>query len=86
MARCPACKKHFAVLEDEDPSSHGCPRCGYGTEPDSYCLFCNVRLNPRDDDHIAHYPYCSNLCAVAAEVDSPEDEDSEPTEPETDIT
>ena len=33
MARCPACKKHFRVLEDEDDGQHGCPYCGYGDEP-----------------------------------------------------
>jgi hypothetical protein len=30
MARCPRCRCHFRVLEDEDDGQHGCPRCGYG--------------------------------------------------------
>jgi hypothetical protein len=28
MARCPACKRHFRTLDDEE-GMHECPRCGY---------------------------------------------------------
>lgn len=37
MATCPKCRKHFRVMEDELPESHGCPFCGYGTEPELPC-------------------------------------------------
>jgi hypothetical protein len=33
MPRCPKCRCHFRVPEDED-SGHACPRCGYG-DPDN---------------------------------------------------
>ncbi len=33
MPRCPECKKHFRVLEDEDDGQHSCPYCGYGEHP-----------------------------------------------------
>ncbi len=34
MPRCPHCKKHFRVLEDEDDGQHSCPYCGYGEHPE----------------------------------------------------
>jgi len=34
MALCPKCKKHFRVMEDEDPRDFGCPYCGYGEPPE----------------------------------------------------
>lgn len=36
MARCPKCRHHFNVPDDEDPASFGCPSCGYG-EPCGVC-------------------------------------------------
>jgi hypothetical protein len=39
MARCPACRRSFRVLEDEDDGQHGCPSCGFGDEP-AECPFC----------------------------------------------
>ena len=32
MARCPNCKRHFRVPEDEQ-DMHVCPRCGYEPVP-----------------------------------------------------
>lgn len=50
MARCPSCKKRFAVLEDEDDGQHGCPYCGYG-DPDVIfeCKYCGKRLGERGE-------------------------------------
>ena len=36
MARCPRCSRHFRVLEDELPESHGCPFCGFEQRDDMY--------------------------------------------------
>lgn len=29
MATCCKCKHHFKVMEDEDPLTFNCPKCGY---------------------------------------------------------
>lgn len=34
MSRCPECRRHFRVPEDEDDGQHGCPYCGYGERDD----------------------------------------------------
>lgn len=71
MARCPRCTRHFQVMEDERPEDHGCPSCGYGTEQDIKCLWCNGDFNDMDED--TFMPYCSDDCAGWAERDSMED-------------
>ena len=54
MARCPACRSSFRVLEDEDDGQHGCPSCGYGTAP--WCDYCGD-------------PDCSGECGDVDEDD-----------------
>lgn len=69
MPRCPKCRYVFQVPDGDDPSEHGCYQCGYGTEADDWCVYCNARLVPDDNPE---YPFCSPQCAINAEVEEME--------------
>ena len=65
MPRCPACRRSFRTMEDEE-GMHDCPHCGYFPHPPETCTWCSVELERDNPDHEEHYPYCSAECGIAA--------------------
>ena len=57
MARCPSCKRTFQCLEDEDPSSFDCPRCGYS---DRECPRCGTHCHDEDECNAEVLAQCAD--------------------------
>ena len=50
MAMCCKCKKHFKVMEDENPEDFGCPYCGFRTHgPAIRCNMCMLLFDSEDN-------------------------------------
>ncbi len=60
MPQCPRCRYRFRVMEDEDPASFGCDRCGYGQDRLA-CAYCTQEVETDEFDL-----YCSIECEINA--------------------